>query len=237
MMKKPYLKKIRKIGNYTAWLVDGNYVRKNIDEEFTNYGHHYKFKFIPENEFWIDHENVAGEEKYYIDNMLAIMKSIKKGKTYNEAVLIAEKVEKTERKKSKLAKRAHKKLIRGKDSLKDIYKKKIKPKNCQLKVWIVDGEFVRDEFFIDFTEGGHDKVYHFIPHNEIWIDNDVAPKERNFVLLHEIHERNLMAKGWEYERAHADSSHIEFFCRHHPKKTRVLLNREFKKLSKIKGKN
>ena len=35
------------------------------------------------------------------------------------------------------------------------------------------------------------------------------------VLLHELHERNRMAEGLPYSKAHAESSHLEFRCRHH----------------------
>ena len=83
-------------------------------------------------------------------------------------------------------------------------------------VWIVNGRFVRSVFDIDFTAGGHDHVYEFVPQGEVWIDGDIVEKERGFVLLHELHERNRMAKGDPYSTAHADSSRIEFRCRHHP---------------------
>jgi len=231
-MKKPYIKKFKKIGKISCWIIDGNYIRTNIDEEFTNYGHHYRFNFIPENEFWIDKESDEGEEGYYICDMLKIMHAIKSGKTYKQAVELGEQAEKHERAKSMLAKKAHKKLKIGESLAKFLYKKQLKI-NSEIKFHIVNGELVRDEFFIDFTEGGHDKVYHFIPKGEIWIDDDVSKKEISFVLLHEIHERNLMAKGWNYEKAHADSSCLEFFYRHHPKQINQILAREFKKAKNI----
>jgi hypothetical protein len=101
----------------------------------------------------------------------------------------------------------------------------------KIDVWLVNGESVRDKYYIDFTEGGHDLVYHFIPRREVWIDDDLSPKERKFVLLHELHERNLMSKALKkekhrvygkelsniYAKAHHSSSEIEYFCRHHPK--------------------
>jgi hypothetical protein len=80
----------------------------------------------------------------------------------------------------------------------------------------VNGRLVRSVFDIDFTAGGHDYVYEFVPENEVWIDDDIIETERGFVLLHELHERNQMARGWAYSKAHADSSRLEFRCRHHP---------------------
>ena len=95
-----------------------------------------------------------------------------------------------------------------------------------VSVWIVDGRLVRSVFDVDFTEGGHDHVYGFVPANEVWIDNDLAFAERPYVLLHELHERNLMAGGWDYGRAHEDSSRLEYRCRHNPGELRPALAKE-----------
>ena len=95
-----------------------------------------------------------------------------------------------------------------------------------VKVWIINGRMVRSVFDIDFTEGGHDYVYEFVPQNEVWIDDAIVEPERGYVLLHELHERNLMAKGWPYSKAHADSSHVEYHCRHHPDELHDHLARE-----------
>jgi hypothetical protein len=91
---------------------------------------------------------------------------------------------------------------------------------------VVDGELVRDLYYIDFTEGGHDKVYKFVPPKEVWIDDDVSPAERKFILLHELHERHLMDLGWTYDKAHPDSSRIEFDGRRHPDKMDARLRAE-----------
>ena len=84
-------------------------------------------------------------------------------------------------------------------------------------------------FFVDFTHGGHDFVYNFVPWNEVWIDDEIEPNERGFVFLHEIHERNLMAKGMKYNPAHASSSKIEYYCRLHPEKLDKCITAELKK--------
>jgi hypothetical protein len=85
-----------------------------------------------------------------------------------------------------------------------------------IQVWIVNGRLVRSAYDIDFTEGGHDHVYEFVPTGEVWIDDAIEEEERSFVLLHELHERNRMEKGMPYSQAHAESSRLEFHCRHHP---------------------
>lgn len=93
----------------------------------------------------------------------------------------------------------------------------------------MDGELVRGLYFVDFTQGGHDKVYKFIPENEIWVDDDVSQKEMKFVLLHELHERNLMKKGMKYDLAHQASSAIEIYARKHRRKIDKLLRKELQK--------
>jgi hypothetical protein len=85
-----------------------------------------------------------------------------------------------------------------------------------VSVWIVNGRLVRSAFDIDFTAGGHDHVYEFVPEGEVWIDDAIQEKERGFVLLHELHERNRMAEGLPYIKAHTESSRLKFRCRHHP---------------------
>lgn len=78
-----------------------------------------------------------------------------------------------------------------------------------IEIWLVDGGFVRDNFFIDFTMGGHDLVYDFIPDKQIWIDDDTAEDERVHVVRHELDERGEMLEGEDYEEAHEDASEIE----------------------------
>jgi len=99
---------------------------------------------------------------------------------------------------------------------KDVHKKLWQMLSDGVSVWIVNGRLVRSVFDIEFTEGGHDHVYEFVPENEVWIDDDLEEPERPYVLVHELHERNLMAKGWPYSKAHAESSRLEYHCRHHP---------------------
>ena len=70
-------------------------------------------------------------------------------------------------------------------------------------VWIVDGEQIRDVLFCDFTMGGSDARYEFIPPREIWIDRNLSSHDRRATLLHEAVERGLMIeRGWTYGRAH-----------------------------------
>jgi hypothetical protein len=222
--KPPYLKKVGQRGPISIWVVDGTYVRAHLDEEFTNYGQHYGFKCIPENEFWLDKEAQPDEQKFFIDHLLVEHRLMAKGVPYDDALDSADKAEMAERKKAGDIK----KLTKG-GSLPDpqkVHQRLWKTLESGVSVWIVDGRLVRSVFDDDFTEGGHDHVYEFVPKNEVWIDNDLEEAERPYVLLHELHERNLMSKGWTYSRAHEDSSKLEYHCRHHPDELHMALAKE-----------
>jgi len=155
-MKKPYLKKYCQISKFSVWIVDGKYIRENIDEEFTNFGQHYHFKFIPENEFWIDEEHGAGDEaRYFIDNLLVENRLMKKGNSYLIAGPAGDRVEKREREKFERIKRLKKYLEfhDNQEIIKRVHKILLKKYSGKVNVWIVNGRLVRDLFFIDFTEG------------------------------------------------------------------------------------
>jgi hypothetical protein len=227
MYRKPYLKKYAQVAHFTIWIVDGKFVRAHDDEEFTNFGQHYRFPFIPKSEFWIDEEHGAGEEQFFIDHLLVENKLMSEGMKYDQALERADLKEERERRKTRLIQKLA--GLDRKHLIRHIHKTLLRKYSGAVRVWIVRGDLVRDLYFIDFTEGGHDKVYHFVPENEVWLDDDVGPRERRFVLLHELHERALMAKGWTYGRAHRDSSHVEYFCRSHPEKLEKMLREEMRK--------
>jgi len=210
----PYIRKAGERGEISIWVVDGTYVRTHLDEEFTNYAQYLVFDCIPKNEFWLDREASEDEQKFFIDHLLVEHRLMKSGVPYDDALARADKVEMAERRKAGDVR----KLTRG-GNLPDPSKVHVrlwKKLESGVAVWIVDGRLVRSVFDDDFTEGGHDYVYEFVPHDEVWIDNDLEEIERPYVLLHELHERNLMAKGWPYSKAHEDSSRIEYHNRHHP---------------------
>jgi hypothetical protein len=226
-MKKPYFKELDKIGPITVWIVDGREVRKSRDEEFTNFGQHFRFRFIPRNEFWIDREFGPGEQQFFIDHLLVEHRLMASGMSYDRALKRADAVERKERRKTELIKEV---ASLGKPGIvASVHKVPLKKYSRQVKVWVVRGELVRGLFFIDFTEGGHDKVYRFVPPNEVWLDDDLSPQERRYVLLHELHERHLMTQGWNYGRAHRDASKVEYHCRSHPADLEAYLQREIRR--------
>ena len=215
MAKLPYLEKIEERGDLQVWIVDGSYIRSHKDEEFTNFGQHYRYPYIPANELWIDREAKHDERKFFIDHLLVERRLMAKGVPYDEALVKADQAERRERRRSgDVSRLTHhgQTLPDGKNVHERLWQKL---KNG-LSVWIVNGRLVRSAFDVDFTEGGHDYVYEFVPENEVWIDDAIEEPERGYVLLHELHERNRMAKGWPYDKAHAESSRLEYRYRHHP---------------------
>jgi hypothetical protein len=79
---------------------------------------------------------------------------------------------------------------------------KLLKKEDDFKIYLVDGRWVREHRYIDFTQGGHGYRYNFIPKDEIWIDDALSPDERPFALEHELDEAPHMRDGMDYSRAH-----------------------------------
>jgi hypothetical protein len=211
----PYLQRDETRGEYQVWLVDGAYIRGHIDEEFTNFGQHYRYPYIPDKEFWIDQEAGHDERTFFIDHLLVEHDLMLKGASYADALMQADRIERRERRR---AGDVRKLTLQGK-TLPDgvsVHERLWKKLENGVSVWIINGRMVRSGFDIDFTAGGHDHVYEFVPEGEIWIDDAIEQKERGFVLLHELHERNRMATGESYSTAHNESSRLEYHCRHHP---------------------
>lgn len=233
-MKKPYIKKIKDAGEFKIWYVDGAYIRKNIDPNFTNFADNNDFGFIPKDEFWIDEEHGIPEKNYFIKYFLTKRKLVKKLKNIKKAQKKAEMIEKNQREKSRKIQKI--KGLMKNMQIKKIHKKLLKQySNKEIKAWLVNGFLVRSLFFLDFTSGGHDKVYSFVPKGEVWIDDAISPKERELVLLHELYERYLMSKDKtsnkikSYSKAHKKAIKIENFFRKNPKYLKERLKNEIKR--------
>ena len=191
-MKPPYIKKISETNGFSVFYVNGKYIREHIEKDFPNFSAHYYFKFIPENEIWVDKEFSKKEYKYFIEFIITREKAIQ-GKTPEEARQLGNKAEQAKRDKSKIIRKLKK--LSKKEQIKKVHKRFLKKySNNKIKTWLVNGFLVRSLYFLDFTAGGHEKVYGFVPENEIWVDDALNPKERESLLLHELYERRLMAQ-------------------------------------------
>jgi len=211
----PYLERLLKRRGVEVWMVEGSWVRTNRDEDFSNFGHHWAFpRLIPKHEIWIDQESAPDEHRFYQSHAFLERRLMAGGLDYEMA---HRKANEYERKLRITAGDLHK-VRDGKDLP--------QPTKCHTRlwkklgngvtVWYVKGRLVRSVFNIDFTEGGHEHVYEFVPHNEIWIDDDLQQDEVAYVLFHELRERALMAKGMDYDSAHTEASRMEVHFRKHP---------------------
>src|SRR5271157_2581413 len=99
-LKSPYLKKDETRGDYQVWIVDGAYIRGHIDEEFTNFGQHYRYKYIPDYEFWIDLGTKSNEWRFYIDHLLVEHRLMEQGAPYEKAITEADQEERKERRRA-----------------------------------------------------------------------------------------------------------------------------------------
>lgn len=94
-----------------------------------------------------------------------------------------------------------------------------------VNVFLVDGEYIRNHINIDFVEGGNDLACDYIPQGEVWGDN-ANENEIPFIVLHELHERNLMLQGMEYDPAHDAANIVETDARQNPDKVNDLIMAE-----------
>ncbi len=105
-------------------------------------------------------------------------------------------------------------------------------------VYIVDGLVVRNEIDIDYVAGGHGYVYDYIPQNEVWIERDVEPVERPYVLLHELVEiRHMRDYLWKYDRAHEEANRVEAIARTSPARLEKMLQEAATALNRYQGRN
>lgn len=186
-MQKPYLRHYKNIGKFKVFIVDGDYIRKNLNGEFTNFAQHYRFpNMVPVAEFWLDRTYEHDEYDHFIEHMRKEYELMKKGKSYEIAIHVASELEEKARKPDK-------------DD--ELYIKLLK-KIGKLNIWLVNGKLVRDKYDVNFTAGGHDLVYNYIPDHEVWIDNKINVKGRPAVVLHEMYERKKMENRIPYLSAH-----------------------------------
>jgi hypothetical protein len=71
------------------------------------------------------------------------------------------------------------------------------------KVFVVSGTDVRDKVYTNWTEGGNDSAYPWMPKGELWIEDVESNRDKIADLLHEAMEQKAMQeKGISYDEAH-----------------------------------
>ena len=77
---------------------------------------------------------------------------------------------------------------------KNIYVKKINTAGDSA-VWLVDGALIRKEINENFVKCAGNNQFNFVPKNELWIDEDLDPKEYHYFIDRFIYEQELMDSG------------------------------------------
>jgi len=216
MPKDPRIKKLPFIipDNAIVYMVNGD-IARDYDVEFSLGGHYYRYPFIPENEIWVEdtsgHPHDVDADIYHEGFERLLMKY--KGMPYEEAHSHAAIEERHLRKEripvSDLIKNIIKKLqLLQKESLKTAKKDpRIKELPIKLpdnvKVFLVDGDIIRNNYDIEFALGGHHYRNDYIPENEVWVEDTKYEHDIDINIFYEGYERLLMKyRGMSYDSAH-----------------------------------
>ncbi len=78
----------------------------------------------------------------------------------------------------------------------------------KFKIYEVDGEWIRNNLYVNYGTGGHGKVHSFIPNNEVWIEKNKKSEYKARTIIHEINEFKKMNK-LPYYHAHKNSMKVE----------------------------
>jgi hypothetical protein len=205
-------------GDFTYKIVriDGEAARNNVNEEITDTEHSMNFPEIPDDEFWIDETVKDHEIPIEVARMVVEKQALRAGKDKELAYILGQRKEEELRAQTEIGKKVatmsddevHVAANRG-------VLKQRRTKN-DIEIRLVDGEYYKCKFNVDFTEGGHDIRYPWLPPNTIVIMNTAKPEERPYIIAHETHERVDMKKGMQYDAAHERASEYEHNLRENP---------------------
>lgn len=196
------------VGPYTIRMVDEEDIRDESEtlEEFSNYAVHSDFPDeIQEQTIWISEEVPEDERWILIEEAISRIESEADGMDPDDAYAVG----------IKLSKKLRSRISPESQDIdaEAFHVKLLKTLSDGCKVWLVDGEKIRDSVDVDFVEGGNSYAYGFVPDGEIWIDQEVPAKERPLIIAHEAKERSLMKAGASYEEAHKQASRFEWKLR------------------------
>ncbi len=203
-------------------MVDGNYIRREIFNEFIYGGNDERYTFVPESEIWIDNSISADEFLTTLEHEILERNLMRfNGFTYFDAHDSALMLELEMRRGFFSLAIGHEKflpLVSPVDydstqeieelpeliKLEGIYKIPF-AKRDSINVWIVDGFKVRRDIYPDFGFSGNSSAYQFIPYNEIWIDASVSCQETEYSIQLEQKEMSLMKSGLSYDSAYTNA--------------------------------
>jgi hypothetical protein len=82
-----------------------------------------------------------------------------------------------------------------------------------MKIFLVNGEYIRNRLETSFTMASHHWVSRYIPKDEVWVDEKMSDLDKAAVIHHEVYEIGLMRKGMPYLKAHARATRSEQWFR------------------------
>lgn len=204
---------------FKIWIVDGNYIRREIFNEFIYGGNDERYTFVPENEIWIDNSISADEYLTTLEHEINERNLMRfNGYTYYDAHDSSLMLELIMRKGFLVSSNEHENRIPmvspiDYDStqeiedlpehikLNGIYKIPF-AKRDGVDIWVVDGYKVRRDIYPDFGFSGNSSAYQFIPENEIWIDASITCQETEYSIQLELKEMSYMKSGLAYDEAY-----------------------------------
>jgi hypothetical protein len=98
---------IGRLDDDAVWIVDGRGVRDHFDPNFTQGGHHWRYRFIPRREIWIDDAIAERELEYTLVHEAHELMLMRAGMRYDDAHARALTVEKALRR----TRRFHRPLV------------------------------------------------------------------------------------------------------------------------------
>lgn len=166
--------------------VDGFFIRSHLDPDFailhvSGLNSFHKKYYIPVGEIWID-KQFKPEAKFFWQ-----LEKMGEEKKYKHLPY------------KKFREILKKKFVKSGPIPNFIHSLE---KRGSLKIVSVDGQVVRQCLDPEFVFGGHEYVYDYIPHNEIWLDARQDQRELPYTLIHEMVEYQRMKKGLTYDQAH-----------------------------------
>ena len=95
--------------------------------------------------------------------------------------------------------------------------REVKIRDEIVSIYLVNQTYIKDNWNIEFTEGGHHwkKGYEQIPDGQIWISQDLNEKDKEATIVHEIDEfENMKYNKMSYDEAHDIANDKEGEFRH-----------------------
>ena len=187
-------------GDLTLVRVSGNEIRSSLDIEFTNLHPYWDKPYIPRGEIWVSNFDSSAEVFSWFHRIKAEKSLLLDGESWHQAYKQALRAEREYRQWDP--------RFQIEDPCRDVITYR-----DGMKVVRVRGEIVRTRYYLDFSLGGNHLRYHFIPPDEIWLEENLEEAEIPLILEHELVEVRHMKQGMDYNTAHQEANFAELVLR------------------------